>query len=111
MLGCGLRRAELAALTFDHIQQREGRWVIVDIIGKGNRVRTVPMPSWAKAAVDAWALALGWTSGRVFYSFRKGNHLDDAGITPQAIRDLVVEYSKALGLDNIAAHDLRRTFA
>ena len=110
MLGCGLRRSELAALTFDHIQQRDGRWVIVDIIGKGNRVRTVPMPSWAKAAVDAWALALGWTSGNVFYSFRKGDHLDEAGMTPQAIRDLVVEYSQALGL-NVAAHDLRRTFA
>lgn len=110
LLGCGLRRAELAALTFDHIQQRDGRWVIVDITGKGGRIRTVPMPSWAKAAVDAWALALGWSAGQVFYSFRKGDHLYMAGMTPQAVRDVVVEYSQALGL-NVAAHDLRRTFA
>ena len=48
MVGCGLRREETAALTLEHIQQRDGRWVIVDLIGKGARVRSVPMPSWAK---------------------------------------------------------------
>ena len=111
LLGCGLRRAELAALTFDHIQQRDGRWVIVDIIGKGGRVRTIPMPSWAKAALDSWAERLIWTTGNVFYSFRKGDHLDMAGMTPQAVRDVVVEYSQSLGFVNIASHDLRRTFA
>ena len=31
-------------------------------------------------------------------------------MTPQAIRDVVVHYSDALGFD-VAAHDLRRTFA
>lgn len=57
MIGAGLRRSEVAALTFAHLQQREGRWVIVDLIGKRNHVRSVPMPSWTKAAIDAWAKA------------------------------------------------------
>ena len=35
--------------------QREGRWAIVDLLGKHGRVRTVPMPSWAKTALDGWA--------------------------------------------------------
>src|SRR5260370_30609014 len=26
LLGCGLRRSEVAALTVDHVQQRDGRW-------------------------------------------------------------------------------------
>jgi site-specific recombinase XerD len=26
LLGCGLRRSEVAALTFSHVQQRDGRW-------------------------------------------------------------------------------------
>ena len=52
LIGCGLRRDELANLTFEHLQQREGRWVIVDIVGKGRRVRTVPVPGWAKSLVD-----------------------------------------------------------
>jgi site-specific recombinase XerD len=34
LLGCGLRRSEVAALAFSHIQQRDGRWCIVDLVGK-----------------------------------------------------------------------------
>jgi hypothetical protein len=34
MLGCGLRRGEVAALRIDHLQQREEHWVIADLIGK-----------------------------------------------------------------------------
>jgi site-specific recombinase XerC len=34
LLGCGLRRSEVAALKFAHIQQRDGRWCIVDLVGK-----------------------------------------------------------------------------
>src|SRR6202035_910153 len=45
LLGCGLRRSEVAALTFTHIQQRDGRWCIVDLRGKHGRVRTAPMPT------------------------------------------------------------------
>src|SRR5499433_3730347 len=29
LLGCGLRRRELAELTFDHLQQREDHWALV----------------------------------------------------------------------------------
>src|SRR5260370_22836570 len=46
LLGCGLRRSEVAALTFVHVQQRDGRWCIVDLVGKHGRVRTAPMPNW-----------------------------------------------------------------
>ena len=51
-LGCGLRRAELAGLGFEDLQQREDHWVVADLVGKGGHVRTVPVPCWAKAAVD-----------------------------------------------------------
>jgi integrase len=110
MLGAGLRRPEVAGLTFDHIQQREGRWVIVDLLGKGNRVRTVPMPSWCKHAIDEWALAAGLSSGRVFVSINKGGVLSGEGMTPQAVYNVVDEHATACGLP-VAAHDLRRTFA
>src|SRR3954447_24636107 len=36
LIGCGLRRSETSAMTFEHIQQRDGRWAIVDLHGKGN---------------------------------------------------------------------------
>src|SRR5271169_4799184 len=31
LLGCGLRRSEVAALTMGHVQQRDWRWCIVDV--------------------------------------------------------------------------------
>src|SRR4029077_5571021 len=46
LLGCGLQRSEVAALTFTHLQQRDGRWCVVDLVGKHGRVRTAPMPTW-----------------------------------------------------------------
>ena len=46
LIGCGLRRAELLALSLGSIQQREEHWVIADLVGKGGHVRTVPIPTW-----------------------------------------------------------------
>jgi site-specific recombinase XerC len=52
LLGCGLRRSELVGLEIREVQTRQGHWAIVDLIGKGRRVRTVPIPQWAKRALD-----------------------------------------------------------
>jgi integrase len=41
LVGCALRRRELATLKIGDIQLREGRWVIIDLCGKGGRIRTV----------------------------------------------------------------------
>jgi site-specific recombinase XerD len=41
LVGCALRRRELATLEMSDLQEREGRWVIADLCGKGNRIRTV----------------------------------------------------------------------
>ncbi len=111
LIGCGLRRQEAADLTFKHIQEREGRWVLVDLIGKRNKVRSVPMPSWTKKAIDEWAKAANVKSGRVFRSVAKGDKLDGDSMTAQAIRNVVSRYAESLELGEIAPHDLRRTFA
>ena len=54
LLGCALRRQELASLDVNRIQMREGRWVLPDLRGKGGRVRTVAIPIWVKHGIDAW---------------------------------------------------------
>jgi site-specific recombinase XerD len=121
MLGAGLRRSEVAELTFDHIQQREGRWVIVDLVSKGNRVRTVPIPSWTKQAIDEWTLTARISSGRIFRGvFRYGHKLqpESKKITDQVIF-YVVEAACAKAYDatgdevflSISPHDLRRSYA
>jgi integrase len=110
LVGCGLRRNEVAGLTLERLQQREGRWVIVDLVGKGKRTRTVPMPGWAKVAIDQWAEAAGLKSGRIFRAINKGDRLVGQGMTPQSIFETVVSYGRQIGVP-IAPHDLRRTFA
>ena len=37
LVGCALRRRELASLTAEDVQLRENRWVIADLRGKGGR--------------------------------------------------------------------------
>lgn len=54
LAGCGLRRAEAAALKIEDLQLREGHWVLADLNGKGGHIRTVPVPDWVKTAIDRW---------------------------------------------------------
>ena len=110
LIGCGLRRAEAANLTIAHIQQREGRWVLVDLIGKRNKIRSVPMPNWAKVALDAYGIEAGLSSGFVFRPVNKGGRMTGARITEAGIYSIVLEYAAALDFA-IAPHDLRRSFA
>jgi site-specific recombinase XerD len=110
LLGCGLRREECTGLTVAHIQQREGRWVIVDLVGKRSKTRSVPMPSWAKYAIDSYLLAAGVADGVLFRSVRRGDHITAQGMTAQGIFDVVKIYAQEIGVD-VRPHDLRRTFA
>ena len=110
MIGGGLRRSEVAGLEFAHLALRDGRWMILDMIGKRQHVRSVPVPLWLKQAIDIWARAAGITEGRVFRSMNKADRVTGATLTAQAVLDVVKHYGQATGLD-IAPHDLRRTFA
>lgn len=110
LLGCGLRREECTGLSVGNIQQREGRWVIVDLVGKRSKTRSVPMPSWCKYAIDAYLLAAGVADGVLFRSVRRGDHITAQGMTAQAVFDVVKDYAALIGVD-VRPHDLRRTFA
>jgi site-specific recombinase XerD len=111
LIGCGLRRSEVSALSFSHIQQRDGRWVIVDLCGKGGRIRTVPMPGWCKVCIDEWALVAGISDGRVFRAMNNKRELTGGPLLPQNIMDAVIRYGAEIGVPALAPHDLRRTFA
>jgi site-specific recombinase XerC len=65
LFGCGFRRSELVGLELDEIQMRQGHWAVVDLIGKGGHIRTVPIPEWVKAALDQWTAAAGVREGRI----------------------------------------------
>lgn len=109
MIGAGLRRSIAADLIFEHIQRRYERWVIGDLVGKGYRVRTVPIPPWTKKAVDEWARAGNLSGGRIFRPIHEGGFINSEGTTAQAVRDVVTEYAAQIGVD-AATHGPRRTF-
>ena len=110
LLGCALRRAELAALRVEDIQQRENRWVIADLHGKAGRVRTVPVPRWVRETVDTWTAAAGIDKGILLRSVSKSEKLGES-LSAWSIWSIVEASARAIGVENFGAHDLRRTCA
>jgi integrase len=111
MLGCGLRRGEVAGLKVDHLQQREEHWVIADLIGKAAHIRTVPVPDWVKAAVDLWLKSAAITHARIFRCVTRKGSVWGEGITEKVIWHLVKENAGRAGIANLSPHDCRRTCA
>src|SRR5215813_1053288 len=93
LLGCGLRRSEVAALTVGHVQQRDGRWCIVDLVGKHGRVRTIPMPTWVKVAIDSWTSVAGVSDGHVFRAINRGGHVQSTALSEKVVWQLLQGYT------------------
>jgi integrase len=109
LLGCGLRRRELIDLTLDHIQRREDHWAILDLVGKGGHIRTVPMPDWVKQAIDHWLSVAQIARGRIFRCVcRRGLGNEDHGENGLACREGI---RGEAGSFKARAHDLRRSCA
>ena len=111
LLGCCLRRSEVAALTMGHIQQRDGRWCIVDLFGKHGRVRTVPMPAWVKVAIDAWTVRTGVTEGYVFRPVNRADQVQGEVLSEKVVWQMFRPCTETAGVPGIAPHDCRRTAA
>lgn len=111
MLGCGLRRSEVTSLTVDHIQKRNHAWVLANVLGKRNKLRTVVLPDWTRVAVNAYLAVYEISSGYLFQPVLKSGELTGRQIHPKTIRRIVKMYGTKCGLPEIAPHDLRRTYA
>src|SRR5216110_708113 len=111
LLGCGLRRRELADLSFDHLQRREDRWAIVDLVGTGGHVRTVPVPDWVKQFLDYWFTAAQITTGKLCRSMCRSGKVWGDGVTEKVVWHVVKAYAQKLTMPKLAPHDLRRSCA
>jgi integrase len=89
----------------------EGVGAVVNLVGKGGRLRTVPMPSWCKELIDAWLRHSGVSDGKVFRQVLKGGVVQPAGVTANVVWYAVKRCAGQVGLHNLAPHDLRRTCA
>lgn len=111
LLACGLRRHEAANLRVEDLQQREEHWAIVDLVGKGRHIRTVPMSDWVHTELLDWLRSAAINRGKVSRRVsRMGRVLGD-GISEKAIWHLVRASASKVGVPVLAPHDLRRTCA
>jgi site-specific recombinase XerD len=111
MLGCGLRRREVAELKIDHLQQREEHWVIADMVGKAAHIRTVPVPHWVKSALDQWITSAQIAHGRLFRCVSRTGSVWGDRITEKVIWHVVKEAAAAASIPKLSPHDCRRTCA
>jgi site-specific recombinase XerD len=102
LLGCGLRRSEVVGLRLDQPQLRESHWAIVELEGKGGRIRTVPVPNWCKELVDVWLRHLGVNDGKVFRRVLKNGARQGAGVTANVVWYAVKRCAKQAGIGTSA---------
>ena len=98
LFGCGLRRSELVGLKFDDVQVRQGHWAIVDMIGKGGHIRTVPIPHWVKTALDLWIAAACVRNERIFRAVARTGKVWGKGISQNVVWYVVKTCCERAGL-------------
>jgi len=107
--GCGLRRSEIAKLMFSDYDADKGALLIRQ--GKGGKERIAYLPGGAIAALTGWLAIRGVAPGPIFYSVRRGDHLESKGVTDQAVYNILAHRAGLAGVKAFSPHDLRRTFA
>ena len=107
--GCGLRRSEIAAFQLaDYDADKEALRVRS---GKGNKERIVYLPPGTNEWLVEWLGVRGDAPGPLFYSSRRGDHIEAKGLTDQAIYNILASRGQLAGVKHFTPHDLRRTFA
>lgn len=107
MVSTGMRRGEMTVLTLDGYKAAG-----LQVVGKGNKERTVPLHENAEAALRDWLRERGPQPGPLFCRIFKGGHVAPTrGMTPQAVHLILARRAREGGVTNITPHDIRRTFA
>lgn len=112
LVGAGLRRAELAALMWDAITFQavgERMRTVLEITGKGDKTRLVPVSDKLSSILDDWQIAAG-REGCVARSLVASSKLGDS-ISAVGIFEIVRKHGGLIEHPNLAPHDLRRTYA
>ena len=112
LLGAGLRREELSELTFDALKQVPGKRGkmrdVLQVKGKGAKDRVIPIKKLLADRLKEWKQITG--GGRVARSLGMGKQLGDS-MSGVGIFQLVSKYGSKIGIEGLAPHDLRRTYA
>jgi len=112
LLGAGLRREELATLTFAALKQqpaKNGRMRdVLEVTGKGAKTRVIPISEKLGKHLREWREIVG--GGYVARSLGMSKQLGES-MSAVAIFQLVNKYGNRIGVPGLAPHDMRRTYA
>jgi site-specific recombinase XerD len=112
LLGAGLRRSELAELTFDMMKRqpmKDGQIrTVLDITGKGNKKRVIPISPLLEKKLTEWLAEIG--PGKVVRAVNKSGVMNGS-LSDKSIGQLAHKYGAMIGIPELEAHDLRRTWA
>ena len=97
LLACGLRRHEAVSLRLRDLEQREGRWAIVDLVGKGRHIRTVPIPDWVRVQLDCWITAAQISEGCIFRKVDRSGQVRGEHISEKAVWHIVRKSARRAG--------------
>ena len=101
----------LITVYVEDVQLREERWVIPELVGKGRRVRLVPVPAWVKERLDRWTTSAEIREKRIFRALRKNGVVASESLSASAVWKVVLEHAANAGIEQLTPHDLRRTCA
>jgi site-specific recombinase XerD len=110
LFGAGMRRSEVAGVVVEKLRIIEERWVIADLTGKGRRIRSVPVPAWAMAALKDWLDTASITAGPIFRPIDKTGRVGNRALGAQTIYNIVRQHVPLVDAA-VRPHDLRRSFA
>jgi integrase len=105
-----MRRSEVAGVVVQKLRIIEERWVIADLTGKGRRIRSVPVPTWAMEVLNDWLDAAGITAGPIFRPIDKTGRVGNRALGAQTIYNIVRQHVPLVDAA-VRPHDLRRSFA
>lgn len=109
-IGGGLRREEISRLHVEALRP-DG---LLHVYGKGRKERKVSLLAGAAADIERWLTTrarLDFRTKNMFVSLAADGRCADHAITPNGIAKRVSGILLAVGLRDLATHDLRRTYA
>lgn len=106
-VGAGLRRAEIASLELADVDLDDE---VVRVVGKGRKVREVPVKGGTLGALRAWIGVRGAKSGPLVCPVNKAGRLQPRRLSPQAVLRICEKRGREAGLRGFRPHDLRRSY-
>lgn len=106
---CGLRRAELCNLDYEHIDWTAGT---LTFSGKGNKERIAFLPIAAQSRLREWCERVrGTHDGALFFGITRGEAITEDRLTADGLHYIVTKLADHAKIAPCSAHDLRRTYA